>query len=127
MYAFEYHRPTSLADAAEALSAGNEDARSLAGGQTLIPTLKRGWRSRPTWSTWRNRGAAGHPRGGRRSGDRRHHDAWREVAGSEVVRRVIPTLAELANGIGDDAGAQPRHDGRVDGEQRPVGGLSRWR
>ncbi len=38
MYAFDFDRPTSVADAASALAA--EDAQLLAGGQTLIPTLK---------------------------------------------------------------------------------------
>src|SRR5687768_7445870 len=39
MYAFEYHRPTSLGDAVSLVS-GNDDAKIIAGGQTLIPTLK---------------------------------------------------------------------------------------
>jgi len=37
MYAFDYHRPKSLEDAAKALANG---AALLAGGQTLIPVLK---------------------------------------------------------------------------------------
>lgn len=38
MYAFEFVKPTSIADAVAALAA--EDAQALGGGQTLIPTLK---------------------------------------------------------------------------------------
>jgi carbon-monoxide dehydrogenase medium subunit len=38
MYAFDFVRPTSVADAVAALAA--EDAQALGGGQTLIPTLK---------------------------------------------------------------------------------------
>lgn len=38
MYAFDIARPTSIADAADALSA--EGAQALGGGQTLIPALK---------------------------------------------------------------------------------------
>lgn len=38
MYAFELKRPRTLAEALEALA--SEDAQPLAGGQTLIPTLK---------------------------------------------------------------------------------------
>lgn len=38
MYAFDVTRPTSVADAVEAL--GQEEAQALGGGQTLIPTLK---------------------------------------------------------------------------------------
>src|SRR5438477_7295552 len=39
MYAFQYHRPQSVADAAKLL-AGNGDAKLLAGGHTLLPTMK---------------------------------------------------------------------------------------
>jgi len=39
MYQFNYVRPKSLADA-EALLAQADDPKLLAGGQTLIPTLK---------------------------------------------------------------------------------------
>ncbi|RMH40345.1 MAG: xanthine dehydrogenase family protein subunit M [Alphaproteobacteria bacterium] len=38
MYEFEFERPATLADALAALAA--EDAQPLAGGQTLIPTLR---------------------------------------------------------------------------------------
>ena len=39
MYQFNYHRPSSV-DEAAALFRSAEDAIYLAGGQTLIPTLK---------------------------------------------------------------------------------------
>jgi aerobic carbon-monoxide dehydrogenase medium subunit len=39
MYAFEFVKPSSLAEAIAALK-GDEDAKPLGGGQTLIPTLK---------------------------------------------------------------------------------------
>ncbi len=38
MYAFDFERPTTVAEAVAALAA--EDAQALGGGQTLIPTLK---------------------------------------------------------------------------------------
>ncbi|MCH2165475.1 MAG: xanthine dehydrogenase family protein subunit M [Marinovum sp.] len=38
MYAFDFERPTTLADAVAALS--KDEAQALGGGQTLIPTLK---------------------------------------------------------------------------------------
>lgn len=38
MYAFEIERPSTIADAVDALK--TEDAQALGGGQTLIPTLK---------------------------------------------------------------------------------------
>ena len=39
MYNFEYHRPASLEEAASALSSG-DDPKIVAGGMTLVPTLK---------------------------------------------------------------------------------------
>ena len=39
MYEFNYHRPGSLDAALSALSAA-EDGKFLAGGQTLLPTMK---------------------------------------------------------------------------------------
>ncbi len=38
MYAFDFERPSTIADAVKAL--GQDDAQALAGGQTLIPSLK---------------------------------------------------------------------------------------
>lgn len=38
MYNFEFEKPSTVAEAVAALS--NEDAQALAGGQTLIPTMK---------------------------------------------------------------------------------------
>ena len=39
MYDFAYHSPASVAEAA-ALLAGMSDAKLLAGGMTLLPTMK---------------------------------------------------------------------------------------
>ena len=39
MYEFQYHRPTSVADAVSLLK-GAGDGVLMAGGMTLIPTLK---------------------------------------------------------------------------------------
>ena len=39
MYAFDYQRPTSVRQAAN-LAAKAEDAKFLAGGHTLLPTMK---------------------------------------------------------------------------------------
>ena len=38
MYAFEYHRPHTLSGALDDLK--KADAKALAGGQTLLPTMK---------------------------------------------------------------------------------------
>src|SRR5690349_2068108 len=111
MYAFEYHRPTTLAEAA-ALASGNDDAKILAGGQTLIPTLKQRL-AQP--SDVVDLGAIAELRGIREEGgglvigSTTKHG---EVASSEVVRRVIPALAKLAELIGD---AQVRNRGTLGG------------
>ena len=39
MYAFEYHRPTSVKEAA-GMAGQAEDTKFLAGGHTLLPTMK---------------------------------------------------------------------------------------
>ncbi|MGA0923224.1 MAG: FAD binding domain-containing protein, partial [Lutimaribacter sp.] len=38
MYAFDFEKPSSIAEAVAALK--DEDAQALSGGQTLLPTLK---------------------------------------------------------------------------------------
>ncbi len=37
---FDYVRPSSLADAVQALSGGGDDAKVIAGGQSLLPLLR---------------------------------------------------------------------------------------
>ncbi|UEM06393.1 xanthine dehydrogenase family protein subunit M [Skermanella rosea] len=111
MYAFEYHRPTTLAEAAQ-LASGNEDAKILAGGQTLIPTLKQRL-AQP--SDVVDLGGIAELRGICEDGDTLVIGATTphaEVAASAVVRRLIPALAKLAEGIGD---AQVRNRGTLGG------------
>ena len=101
MYEFEYHRPTSLDDAAGRLS--DEDAKLVAGGMTLIPTLKQRL-AKP--SQLIDLGALPQLKGIREEGDAvvigamtRHADVNR----SDVVRRAVPALAAMAGMIGDPA------------------------
>jgi carbon-monoxide dehydrogenase medium subunit len=101
MYAFEYQKPKSLADAAA--RAANEEAKLLAGGMTLIPTLKQRL-ARPAELV--DLGALGELKGIRKEGSdvvvgamTRHVD----VARSDVVKGAIPALADLAGMIGDPA------------------------
>lgn len=102
MNTFQYHRPTSLADAARALSAGS-DARLLAGGQSLLASMKLGL-SEP--SDLVDLSKVADLQGIRvegstvRIGAMTTHAA---VAASVDVRRLIPALADLAEGIGDRA------------------------
>ena len=102
MYDFEYHRPSSLGEAASLL-AGTEDAKLLAGGQTYIPTLKQRL-ARPSavidLSGIAELKGIREEAGGVTIGAMTRHA---DVANSEIVKRVIPGLAELAEMIGDPA------------------------
>jgi aerobic carbon-monoxide dehydrogenase medium subunit len=111
MYNFNYHRPSSVADAA-ALLASHEDAKLLAGGHTYLPTLKQRL-AQP--SDLIDLGAIAELKGIKEEAGgltigamTRHAD----VAGSAVVKRVIPSLAGLAELIGDP---QVRNRGTIGG------------
>ena len=111
MYEFNYHRPETL-EAASAVLAGAADGQVMAGGQTLIPTLKQRLASP---SDVIDLGGIAGLAGVRREGDAivvgamtRHA----EVASSAEVRSAIPALAALADGIGDP---QVRNAGTIGG------------
>jgi carbon-monoxide dehydrogenase medium subunit len=100
MYAFNYHRPASLGEAA-ALLGGNAEARALAGGQTLVAAMKLRL-SQP--SDLVDLGGIAELRGIKAGGDTLSIGAsmrHAEVAASPEVRQRIPALARLAEGIGD--------------------------
>ncbi len=99
MYAFDFQRPSSLAEATRLAANGN--ARVLAGGQTLLASMKLRLASPEQLI---DLGAIGELGGIRREGNAvvigamaRHA----EVAGSAEVQALIPALADLAGGIGD--------------------------
>jgi carbon-monoxide dehydrogenase medium subunit len=102
MYAFEYHRPESI-DAAASLLREFDEAKLLAGGQTLVPTLKLRLAA-PGHIIDISRIAA--LKGIRLEGGTlvigagTTHGA---VAGSADIDRVLPALAKLAGMIGDPA------------------------
>ena len=111
MYAFTYHKASSAADAAGKLGAA-ADGKILAGGMTLIPTLKQRLASPSDLVDLA--GAADlkgirEEAGGVTIGAMTTHAA---VAASDVVRRVILALAALAGNIGD---AQVRNRGTIGG------------
>jgi carbon-monoxide dehydrogenase medium subunit len=111
MYDFNYQAPKSLAEAVQAIAKA-EDGKLVAGGMTLVPTLKqrlahpsdlidlakipelKGIKRDPTSITI---GAM---------------ETHAEVAGSELVAAAIPALAALASNIGDPA---VRHRGTIGG------------
>lgn len=99
MYAFTFERPTSLADASRL--AAKENVKPLAGGQSLIASLKLRL-ANPDQLV--DLGGIGELAGIWREGNglkigamTRHAD----VAASADVKAVIPALADLAANIGD--------------------------
>jgi carbon-monoxide dehydrogenase medium subunit len=111
MYAFDYHKPRSLAEAAELLSA-HPEARLLAGGMTLLPALKQRLAGPSDLID-----LAGMPdldgiavtASEIRIGAMTTHAA---VAHSAEIIARLPALAALAEGIGDP---QVRHRGTIGG------------
>ncbi|MCA8932200.1 MAG: xanthine dehydrogenase family protein subunit M [Rhodospirillaceae bacterium] len=100
MYAVNYAKPASVADAVAALSAA-EDGKFLAGGMTLIPTLKQRLAAP---SDLVDLGAIGELKGIALDGDALVIGAMTthaEVARSPLVASTIPALAKVAGGIGD--------------------------
>jgi carbon-monoxide dehydrogenase medium subunit len=100
MYDFDYHRPESL-DAATALLGRDGNRKLLAGGMSLIPTLKL---RLARYAALVDLGSLQDLRGIRRDGDALVIGAMTPhaaVAASAEVHRTIPALALLAEGIGD--------------------------
>jgi carbon-monoxide dehydrogenase medium subunit len=100
MYAFNYHKAASVADAAGKLAA-NPEAKLLAGGQTLIASMK--LRLASPSDLVDLRGIA-ELRGVKSDGNALTIGAMTthgEVATSPEVQQKIPALARLAGGIGD--------------------------
>ncbi len=98
MYAFEYQRPDSVAKAVGSVTG---DARYLAGGQSLIQSMKLRLASASTLVDLAQvDGLRGIQVDGKsvRIGAMTRHS---EVARSADVRRALPALADLAGGIGD--------------------------
>ncbi|MBU3649732.1 MAG: carbon monoxide dehydrogenase, partial [Limnohabitans sp.] len=98
MYAFEYQRPSQLDEALRAIAAGGQ---ALAGGQTLIASLKQRLAAPETLI---DLGQIAALQGIRLAGNRLVIGAMArhaEVAAHPLVRERLPALAELAGGIGD--------------------------
>ena len=102
MYPFTYQRPTSLEEAVAAIAAA-DDAKLIAGGHTLLPTMKLRLASPSTLIDLNKvEGLAGIEIKGDAVviGAMTRHG---EVAGSAAVGEAIPALAALAAVIGDPA------------------------
>ena len=111
MYAFTFHRPQTVRQAA-GLLAKNEDAKLLAGGQTLLPTMKLRLAGPPQIVDMSLiEGLSGIELSGRSltiGAMTRHY----EVNSSPVVQQAVPVLAKMAGLIGDPA---VRHRGTIGG------------
>jgi carbon-monoxide dehydrogenase medium subunit len=111
MYAFDYHRPGSVAEAATLL-AGAREPKLLAGGHTLLPTMKLRLAGPKTII---DLGRVSELRGIEKKGNdlvigaMETHDA---VVRSPVVLGAIPALSRLASHIGDQ---HVRHKGTIGG------------
>jgi carbon-monoxide dehydrogenase medium subunit len=110
MQAFAYRNPSSLADAANA--AAEADAKIIAGGQTLLQSMKLGLIAP---SALVDIGAIADLKGIRVDGGTVTIGAGTthaDVAASADVQRAIPALADLAGHIGD---RQVRNRGTLGG------------
>lgn len=111
MYEFSYHRPASLAELRVVLKS-EDDALVLAGGQTLIPTLKQRLASPNALVDIKSIpgiAAIEMVDGDLVIGALAKHAS---VAASPLVNQAIPALAGLADGIGDP---QVRNRGTLGG------------
>lgn len=111
MRSFSYHKPDTV-DAAVALLADDENASAIAGGMTLLPTMKQRLAAPDTLV---DLSAIAGMAGISLDGDvvvigamTRHAD----VAASPLVQEKLPALAKLASRIGDQ---QVRHRGTIGG------------
>ncbi len=100
MYSFNYVKVKSLKEAGELLAA-HPDAKLLSGGMTLLPTMKARL-AQPTHlidiaGLAELAGIAAQAGKLVIGAATRHH----QIAGSDVVKKMIPALAYLANLIGD--------------------------
>lgn len=110
MYQFQYFRPKSL-DEARQLYENNGDAKFLAGGQTLLPTLKQRLAQPTALIDLGGINMSGIKVAGGTvtiGAGTKHND----VATSADVQKAIPALAKLAAHIGDPA---VRHMGTIGG------------
>ena len=111
MYQFNYHRASSLDDAAAKFS-GSSDAKFMAGGQTLLPTMKQRLAAPGDVIDLRHLGELkGVSVNGRRVriGAATTHN---EINTSGELRAVAPGIADMAGYVGDP---HVRHMGTIGG------------
>ena len=110
--AFDYLKPSTVEDAVAALADAGDEAKVLAGGQSLLPILRLRLAAP---SLLVDLDGLGGLRGARIDGSTLVVGAMTthaEIAGSAAVREAAPLLAEAAELIGD---RQVRHRGTIGG------------
>ena len=111
MYETNYHRPSSVSEAV-ALLGNSSDAKLLAGGHTLIPTMKQRLASPSDVIDIRHIGEIQAINVGSDAVKIGAGVTHAKVASSNEVKGAIPALAELAGLIGDP---HVRHMGTIGG------------
>jgi aerobic carbon-monoxide dehydrogenase medium subunit len=109
---FDYVKPSSIADAVQALVDGGEDAKILAGGQSLIPVLRLRLAAP---SVLIDLGGIAELRGIREDGDRIAIGAmtpYHDVIRDDLVREHVALLAQATETVADN---QVRHRGTLGG------------
>ncbi len=124
MYApeFDYHRAGSVAEAIQLLGS-HQDAKLLAGGQSLIPLMKLRL-ARPAVLV--DIGRIGDLKGISINGDTIHIGGLtthHEIASSSQIKSANPMLTEVAAGIGDQA---VRNRGTIGGNLAHADPASDW-
>ena len=124
MYDFTYHRPASLADAVKAL-AGSSDSKLIAGGMTLVPTLKQRLANPADLI---DLAAIAELKGIKVDGTGVTIGAMTthgEVAHSAEVQKAIPGFGRAGGADRRPSGPQPRDHRGIDLQQRSGRRLSR--
>jgi carbon-monoxide dehydrogenase medium subunit len=109
---FDYVKPSSVADAIAALRDGGDDAKILAGGQSLIPVLRL---RLATPSVLIDLGGIPELRGIREDGDRiviGAMTAYHDVIRDDLVKQHVTLLAQATETVAD---SQVRHRGTLGG------------
>ena len=111
MYEFNYHRPSSL-DEAKKILGDNDEAKLLAGGMTLLPTMKMRLASPSDLVDLSNIEGLKEIKDAGGAIEIGAMVCHAEIAANDDVRAAIPALADLVETIGD---AQVRNRGTIGG------------
>ena len=109
---FDYVKPTSVAEAVSALAEGGEDAKIIAGGQSLLPVLRLRLAAP---SLLIDLGGIAELRGIREDGDRIAIGAmtpYYDIVRDDLVKQHVALLAQATQTVADN---QVRHRGTLGG------------